>query len=416
MAATGTKIGSLLINPGGPGTPGVDTLHSLASSLSASLRAQFDIVSFDSRGVNLSSPVRCASGPELDKFIHLNPAPTTDAGFKELVDAARTFVQGCQARSGALLPYVGTINAARDMDQIRAAVGDGQLTYLGFSYGTYLGAIYADLFPTHVRAMVLDGAIDPTTDPIQVNIDQSTGFDNQLNAFFSFCASTPSCSWRPGGDLKTAFEALVTKITATPLPGIGARTLGPGEAFYGVASRLYQPSSWPDLALGLSKAEAGNGSVLLGYADQYFPRNDDGTYRNDLEAATVISCDDQPWPRDPARLRQAAEMAKQRAPEFGVTNLYSVLACTLWPIPTHPTNVTPVPTATPILVVGSTRDPATPYADAQTLTRELQNAILLTRVGDGHTGYPFSACIRTDVDQYLVSLAVPAANTNCPSP
>ncbi|MDQ1428823.1 MAG: hypothetical protein QOK39_2299 [Acidimicrobiaceae bacterium] len=417
LPATGTKIGSLLVNPGGPGASGVDALDYLASLLSPDVLAKFDIVGFDPRGVGRSSPVRCATGPQLDQYIHLNPAPTTDAGFQALLDGARTFDQRCQAQSGALLPFVGTINAARDMDEIRAAVGDTKLSYIGFSYGTFLGATYADLFPDHIRAMVLDGALNPNLDPINTNIEQAAGFDKELNAFFDFCTGTAICPWKPTGGIRPAYDALIARIAANPLPAGGGRTLGPGEAFFGVAQELYDQSTWAGLASGLSQAEAGDGSLLLQYSDEYTQRDPSGAYSNALEANNAVSCVDQPWPRDPNALRTAAVTAKQRAPEFGIADLYGALPCTGWPAPaTSAPHVITAAASPPIVVVGSTGDPATPYVDAQALASQLKHGVLLTRVGDGHTGYRSSACIRTHVDAYLVSLTVPVKGISCPSP
>jgi len=336
-AATGTRIGSLLINPGGPGASGVDSLDYVVSLLSASVLEHFDIVGFDPRGVARSSPVHCLSGPQLDRFLNLDPAPTGESGFQALVDASRSFDQGCESLSGELLPDMSTENAARDMDQIRQAVGDEKLTYLGFSYGTFLGATYAELFPGRVRAMVLDGAVDPSNDPVAANIDQSAAFDKQLDAFFADCAARPSCAWKPGSDLHAAFDALMARIRMQPLPAEGKRTLGPGDAYFGVAQALY--------------------------------------------------------------------------------DLFGGITCSLWPVAaTGRPHAIHAPGSPPIVVVGSTGDPATPYAEAQALASELQHGVLITRVGDGHTGYRASACVRTNVDLYLTTLAVPRPGLTCPTP
>jgi len=415
--ATGTRIGSLLLNPGGPGASGVDGLATEMSILSPSLIEHFDLIGFDPRGVARSAPVRCLTGPQLDQFFDLDPAPTTDAGFNALVEGARQFDAGCQSLSGNLLAHVGTEDAARDMDQIRQAVGDPKLNYFGFSYGTFLGAVYAELFPTHIRAMVLDGALDPAADPISLNLAQAAAFNAELEAFFADCAARPACAWKPGGDLRTAYDALIARLKVHRLPGIGTRTLGPGEAFYGVALPLYDRSDWPDLASALQRASHGDGSLLLRFSDLYTTRNADGIYSNEEEANTAINCLDEAWPKDPAVLRNDAAEAMTLAPEFGVADLYGGLTCALWPLPAsrspHPVTA---PGSPPIVVIGSTGDPATPYAGAQALAGELSQGVLLTRVGDGHTGYRASACIRANVDPYLLDLTVPAKATTCSSP
>jgi pimeloyl-ACP methyl ester carboxylesterase len=415
--ATGNKIGSLLINPGGPGASGVDSLDYAVSLLSPSVIQHFDVVGFDPRGVARSAPIHCLSGGQLDRFLDLDPAPTTEAGFQALVDASRAFDQGCERMSGDLLPYMSTEYAARDMDEIRQAVGDQKLTYLGFSYGTFLGATYADLFPERVRAMVLDGAVDPSNDPVTSNIDQSAAFQQELDSFFADCAARPSCPWKPGGDLHAAFDALMARIRAQPLPAEGKRTLGPGDAYFGVAQALYDRATWPDLAAALESAGRGDGSPLIRLFDEYAERSPDGTYGNEIGANNAISCLDEPWPRDLNVIRQAASTAKRRAPEFGAPDLFGGITCALWPVAAtgrpHAIHASGSP---PIVVIGSTGDPATPYAEAQALAGELERGVLITRVGDGHTGYRASACVRSSVDLYLTTLVVPRPGLTCPTP
>jgi hypothetical protein len=265
--------------------------------------------------------------------------------------------------------------------------------------------------------MVLDGAIDPAQDPISFSMDQAAAFNAELNAFFADCTARPACAWKPGGDLRAAYDAIMAGLKVHRLPGIGTRTLGPGEAFYGVALPLYDRSEWPDLASALQRAGHGDGSLLLRFADLYTTRNPDGSYDNEQEANTAINCLDQAWPKDPAVLKSDAAEAMARAPEFGVADLYSGLTCTLWPLPaTRSPHPIAAPGSPPIVVIGSTADPATPYAGARALAGELSQGVLLTRVGDGHTGYRASACIRANVDPYLLNLTVPAKATTCSSP
>jgi pimeloyl-ACP methyl ester carboxylesterase len=415
-ATTGPKYGSLLINPGGPGASGIDILQGADIFFSPSILKHFDVVGFDPRGVARSTPVHCSTGPQLDSFFHLDPAPTTDAGFQAMVDADRQFVQGCVAKSGPLLPYLGTDNVARDMDQLRQALGDPKLTFMGFSYGTFIGATYADLFPNNVRAMVLDGAIDPAQDAISTNIGQAAAFNQELNAFFANCVADLTCVWRPAGDLRQAFDSLMAQIRAHPLV-VGTRSVGPGEAFLGVADGLYDRQSWPDLAAALSRASQGDGSVLLEFSDLYTKRRPNGTYDNVLEANEAVTCADNAWPTDPNAVRQYSAQAAAQAPEFGVPDLYSGVVCSLWPLrPARAPHPITAPGSPPIVVVGSTGDPATPYQASQALAKELSRGVLLTRVGGGHTGYPFSACIKSKVDAYLLNLVVPPNGTSCPTP
>lgn len=412
--AEGNRMGSIVTNPGGPGESGIDSLDKVfVKTFSPAVKQHFDIVTFDPRGVARSSPVRCATGPQLDTYSNLDPAPRTDAGFQALVDATKNLDQGCQAMSGKIVPFVGTDNAARDMDEIRQALGDAKLTYVGFSYGTFLGATYAKLFPTHIRAMVLDGAENPALDPATFAVSQDVAFEKQLDAFFGFCAATPTCAWKPGGDLHAAYQALMARIASQPLPGVGARTLGPGDARTGVTAALYDQAAWPVLGIALQRASAGNGSVLVKLADLYNGRNPDGTYTNQSEAQAAISCMDNPGTKNLDTVRVDGAKAIQQAPDFGG---YNELGCAFWPFrPTgHPQAITAA-ASPPIVVVGSTGDPATPYADAQALTGQLKHGVLVTRVGNGHTGYMFSQCVRDAVDAYLTARMVPAAGTSCPS-
>jgi pimeloyl-ACP methyl ester carboxylesterase len=414
--ANGHKVGSLLVNPGGPGASGVDFLPTVLKEMPADVRAAFDIVGFDPPGVGRTAPIHCLDRAGLSQWFHGDAAPPTAAGFQAMVGLDRTFAAGCAAQSSAELPYVSTADAAKDMDVLRAALGDSRLTYMGFSYGTLLGATYAGLFPTQVRAMVLDGALDPALPPMAAAEQQAGAIEDQLQQFFAACAESQKCPWKPGGDLNMAYQALVAQARANPLPAQHtSRRVGPSELLYGTAITLYSTSTWNDLAVALQAASQGDGTDFLQLFDVYTGRRPDGSYNNLFEANAAINCLQAPSP-SLAALSAAVPAARAAAPVFGQLNLDSQAQCAVWPIPATGT-VGPIRAAgsAPIVVVGSTGDPVTPYRWAQSLARELANAVLLTRVGLGHTAYRSSPCIRSWVDRYLITLATPPQGTRCQS-
>lgn len=413
--ATGQKIGSLLVNPGGPGVSGVDFLPDAVAEMPASLLARFDVVGFDPPGVSRTAPIICEDGAALDGYFSTDPEPPTPAGFAALVAANRTLAGGCLARSGAELPYVSTADAARDMDVLRADLGDTRLTYLGFSYGSLLGATYANLFPTHVRAMVLDGVLDPALPTLSEIEQQSVALDAQLQQFFTACTHS-ACAWQPDGDPTSAYQALVSRVRANPLPAKGtSRRVGPAAVLWGTASALYWPASWGELAQALQAASRGDGTDFLALFDTYTGRQSNGTYSNVFEANAAVNCLDTPAPSLGA-IQADAPVVASEAPEFGLLDLYGEVQCTVWPVPaTGSVGPLRASGSPPIVVVGSTGDPVTPYSWAQALATQLTRGVLLTRVGDGHTAYGSSSCIRTQVDRYLITLAPPAPGTRCPS-
>ncbi|HET9078783.1 MAG TPA: alpha/beta hydrolase [Acidimicrobiales bacterium] len=414
--ASGHKIGSLLINPGGPGVSGVDFLPAAVGYLNRDLLAHFDVIGFDPPGVGRTAPVTCLDSAGLEKYYSTDPVPSTPGALASYLDEFRTFDAGCQQRSGAELPYVSTVDAAMDMDVIRRDVGDAGLSYLGFSYGTLLGATYAGLYPTRVRAMVLDGAIDPAL-PVIKGLDvQSAALEGDLDSFFSWCAAHSSCQWKPGPDPVGTFQAMLNRVRSSPLPVQGtSRTVGAAALLYGTAWGLYSTTVWPFLGSALAQAAAGDGTEIMQLFDSYTGRQKDGSYTNEFEANTAVNCLDAPAP-SVSSVEAAAPAARAAAPVFGVANLYSEMACSLWPVPATgrpgPIAATGSP---PIVVVGTTGDPATPYSEAQALASELAKGVLLTRVGEGHTAYPYSACVRSAVDAYLIDLTVPRAGTRCPT-
>jgi pimeloyl-ACP methyl ester carboxylesterase len=410
-----SHAGSLIINPGGPGASGVGFVAADASAFSQ-LTQHYDLVSFDPRGVGQSHPIRCVSSQQLDTFVNTNPVPSTAAERALLVRQARTMADGCWAKNGSYLSHVATIDEARDMDVLRAALGDKKLTYYGASYGTYLGAKYAQLFPTRIRAMVLDGALNPNEPLSQENLVQAKGFQTDLDDFLAACVQSGSC---PLGstvpDAHSGLEALKAQITAHPEHTVTGRVMGAGEFFEGLAAGLYSPDSWKDLWTVLGAAKQGNPAGLFLFADALTERNSDGSYSNLIESNIAINCVDRPAPRKVATyVRLAAKFAKQ-APDFGAAIEYGSMACAFWHVPaveqTHPVSA---PGAPPILVIGTTRDPATPYVWAQALAKQLKSAVLLTYNGDGHTAYiRHDACVDAVVKSYVEDLKAPAAGTRC---
>jgi pimeloyl-ACP methyl ester carboxylesterase len=417
-SSRGQKVGSLLINPGGPGASGIQFLREVAGSFAPDVLDRFDIVSWDPRGVGQSDPVECESGPALDRFFSLPAAPATPAEVSAVVSATKAFDEGCVRRSGlALLRNISTEDTARDLDRIRAALGDSKLTYLGFSYGTFIGAMYAHLFPTHIRAMVLDGAVDPALTTEQEDVQQAEGFETDLNDFLSWCQAGNSCALDQAGGVQAAFQRVLGRLQEGPVPTGHATqpSLDAGLGFYGLAEGLYSTSTWPQLAEALAAVLHNNGSQLLGLANQYTGRNANGTYQNILEADTAISCLDKPSPTSLASYEADAASWARVAPTFGPSEAWGPLSCAYWPVPpveqAGPLSASGAP---PIVVVGSTNDPATPYSWAQALAGQL-SAVLVTRVGAGHTGYFFSNCVEQVANTYLINLKVPQPGVTCQS-
>lgn len=409
------RIGSLVVNPGGPGSSAIGYLQAAWTLVPEPVRERFDLVAFDPRGVGRTAPVRCATTAELDAYFAVDPSPDDQGELRELEQANEQLAAGCQERSGRLLAHVSTAVAARDLDRVRAAVGDDKLTYLGYSYGTSLGAAYLDAFPTRVRAMVLDGGIDPQLTWDALLAGQSTGFDRALEAFLADCERT-RCAFRRQveGDLLEAYDRLSLQVDRAPLPTGQGRELGPGEFSLGVLGGLYSKvSGWPAIAEGLAAAERGDGGPLLALSDAYLERDEDG-YANISEALSAVVCLDRQWPRDLAPYLELAEQVRAEAPRFGPAIALSGSVCADWPVPPvgAPERVT-APGSPPVVVIGTTGDPATPYAWSVALADQLSQGVLVTYRGDGHTVYRSgsSACVRKAVDAYLLTATAPPPTT-----
>ena len=409
------RIGSLLVNPGGPGASGVDALPGILDRLSDPVKARFDVVGFDPRGTGRSSPIRCLPGAELDKYFSIDPVPDDAAEKAALVAAVQRFVNGCKQRSGELLGHVGTEDAARDIDRIRAAVGDEKLTYVGFSYGTSLGATYAELFPDKVRALVLDGAVDPSLDTPALNRVQGEGFEKAFEAFAADCrAKAAACPWKPaGGASREAFVALSARVDAKAVPA-GRRQVGQAELFLGTAAFLYARQTWTALTRALAQVESGNGTLILKGFDSILEREPDGSYSSLQEANAAINCLDNPAPRDVASYERAAAEAVRTAPAFGPSLAWSGLVCALWPVPAiGKAERLKAEGTPPILVIGTTNDPATPFVWAEALASQLPQGRLLRHEGEGHTTYGQDSCTTRIGDAYLLTLALPAGQLSC---
>jgi pimeloyl-ACP methyl ester carboxylesterase len=406
----GSRIGSLVINPGGPGVSGIDDFANELASLTPQLLDDFDIVTFDPRGVQRSSPVTCGETPGAAPSPLPNPVPQTAAQQKALLTTMRQFASDCERASGTILPYVGTVDVARDLDRLRRALGESGLTYMGQSYGTLLGATYAQLFPTHIRAMVLDSAIDPALSFDQMTLGQAEGFEGMLNSFFAWCAGAASCQWHPAGNPTTAILALIARSYSSPALAGDGRTAGTGEVYDALLDGLYAQSDWPTLAAALGADENGEGSALVAMSNHY---STDGS-TNGADAAEAIDCLDHPAAKDLSSYGALAALFADSAPVFGPLLAWGEAGCAVWPVaPTRTPSPATAPGSPPVLVVGTTNDPATPYAWSVSLAHELSQGDLLTVDGSDHVSYFYSSCVRAYVQTYLVSLATPPVGATC---
>ncbi|MDT4891741.1 MAG: hypothetical protein QOE97_776 [Pseudonocardiales bacterium] len=405
---------ALLVNPGGPGASGVSLAVGLAGEVSDQLLAGVDIVGFDPRGVGLSAPITCVSNAEKDKLNSASPDIRTAAGLAEAKAAATQVAQACSGKYGSALQHFTTVDTARDMDRIRAALGQQRLSYLGFSYGTELGAAYAHLFPDKVAAFVLDGAVDPLTDDITSFGDQLKGFEDAFDQFAADCRDRASC--RSLGDPRRVVQELAAKADANPIPNSAdSRKATSAIVLTGVISALYSSSQWPALGSALEAALDGDSRGLFSLADQYNERNPDGSYTNIYDANAAISCNDSPPGPTDSTIRATVQKWAKAYPLFGVWAASSLFSCQQWQPNRTPLPKPTAPTSAKVLVIGNLHDPATPYQGAKDLAQTMGNAELLTWDGEGHTSYlNGSSCIDGYVDTYLLTAKLPPGGTTCP--
>lgn len=425
LPASGRALGSLVLNPGGPGGSGVDYALQASFVTSAALRERYDVVGFDPRGVARSAGVDCLDDATYDQFAAVDPSPDDTS---ELVEAERLsglLADGCA--DDEVAPYVDTVSATRDMDVLRAALGDSGLTFLGKSYGTVLGAMYAELFPDRVGRMVLDGAVDLTprkAADTRGAVEQAQGFEVALESFVADCLGREDCPLTGSVDDGVGqVRALLESLDAAPLPtGDDDRPLGQGLGLFAIIGPLYQYDAWPALRQGLAGALAGDGEILLFVNDLFADRRPDGSYRgNSGEAIYAVNCID--GGADPEGLRELgiddvdalAEVLATEAPTFGPQLAYGALPCLDWP---HDPVAWPEidgEGAADLLVIGTSRDPATPLVWAERLADQLSSAVLVTYDGDGHTAYgqTGSGCVDDAVDAYLLQGVVPEDGLAC---
>ena len=412
------KVGTLFVNPGGPGVSGVQFARLADALFTQPVLENFDVVGWDPRGVGQSTSITCMTDEQTDTLLAADGTPDTGAEVKRLVELNEDFTRGCTEDDDALIPELGTFNSAQDLDVLRASVGDQRLSYFGASYGTELGAVYAELFPERVGRMVLDGALDPAVRGVELSTGQLEGFQGATDAFIDDCLDREGCPLGPTpDDAEDQLTALLDDIDTRPLPTQSGRQLTDALATTGMSSAMYsEAAGWPALRLGLAQALDGDGSVLLALADAYSERKADGTYASNVNSAfPAISCTDRPGSRSVAQVRRTIPKYEKVSPIFGKTFAWSGLSCRDWPVADgdFPTTVT-AKGASPIVVVGTTRDPATPYAWSVSLADSLASGVLVSRDGDGHTGYNAgNACVDDAVDAYLVSGTVPDDPTTC---
>jgi pimeloyl-ACP methyl ester carboxylesterase len=422
IPATGPRIGSLLVNPGGPGASAVDIVAALGEALAdTELLRRFDLVGFDPRGVGHSTPaLRCRTDDEFDSYRREPMVVFSPSGVAHIEGLYKQLAQQCADRMGtSFLANVGTDSAARDMDLVRQALGDEQLNYLGFSYGTQLGTSYLERFADHVRAMVLDGAIDPNVDPVDQNVAQMAGFQQAFNDYAADCAKDRRCPL--GTDPAQAvdvYHRLVDPLVAAPAQTSDPRGLSYADAVTGTISALYTPEYWKYLTRGLRGLQRGTGAdELLALADDYQDRDSRGHYSNEQDAFNAIRCVDGPTPTDKAAWVDADRRARQAAPflSYGTfTGEAPRELCALWPVPptSQPHTTPPVPPGKAV-VVSTTHDPATPYQAGVELARQL-GAPLISYDGTQHTVvFNGDRCVDTTVMRYLIDGVSPAANVRC---
>lgn len=399
--ATGDRIGALFVNPGGPGATAGDFAAQMASILPIEITERFDIVGVDPRGTGASA-IDC--GGDFAELYGVDYSIDSEEDETTLLDVSQEYVDGCESAVGDQLAHLGTRDVARDMDAVREAMGDDQISYLGFSYGTGIGQVYADLFPERVRAMVLDGVLELGPTGVELAEEQALGFERALQSFVDDCDADEDCPLAP--DAMAKIDELSAMVEEAPI-GASPRDLGPGDLAVGLALPLYSQGLWPALASAVDDALDGDGSAMIGLADQYL---DIGSF----DIYFAVNCLDFEWPDEPDELLADGTAMGEQAPHFGDSIVNDYVRCAMWPVDNDPLPEVTAPEAPPILVVSTTNDPATPYEAGVRTAEKLVTGVLLSYEGDGHTvvGNGVS-CVDDIVITYLVDLEPPEDDTTC---
>ena len=421
VPAKGDSKGALVVNPGGPGGSGVDYALAADVIVGKPVRKAYDIVGFDPRGVGRSAPITCLNDSQLDAFLAFDPTPDDPAEEQAFADNAKSFASACAQNAGPLLAHVSTVDAAKDMDVLRAALGETKLNYLGKSYGTFLGSTYAGLFPKNVGRFVLDGVVPPELTNEQLNLGQAEGFERATRAWAQSCVGTGDCVLGSSVDqVMQGLRDLFKTIDQSPVSKTGDSSvpeLTEGWASTGVAYAMYDQSLWPDLDEALQAlVQKKDGAPLMSLADSYADRDKGGGYSNNImQVIYAVNCLDRPDTASVADHERQATEAEKVAPTWGAFLMWSSMPCGFWPDkpPAPPAKISADGSGL-IVVVGTTRDPATPYEWSVMLNDELANSTLITYDGDGHTAYTRSnSCVDNAIDAYYVKGTPPRADLKC---
>ncbi len=407
------RIGSLLVNPGGPGFGGADLAVYADQIYGQELLERFDIVGWDPRGTGLTTPaIDCVD--DYDRYYTgTDITPDDDAERQQIIDLAEEYQTFCTDKNADIIEHIGTNNSARDMDAIRQALQEETISYFGFSYGSELGATWATLFPATVRAAVLDGAADPTADFVTDGLQQTEGFEQAVTTFLARCSADPDCAFHNDGDAEGAFDELMLAIDEQPIPSREGRPdITRGVALSAVTAAMYSDARWPALEQALADAQDGEGSGLLDLYDLYYGRGPEGTYDNSFEAFQTIYCMDTTdrltVEEDDANALLFQEVAPRVSPK--TTGDYF---CTFYPPSTDPRIEITGAGAGPILVMGTTGDPSTPLSSTENMAKSLEQGVLVVVEADRHTGYGVNDCSYDVIHEYLVDLTVPEYGFRC---